>query len=116
MFRARLIYWKLANSYELGPLYKSFIKFCLRYDVALKYGVTDYALFFTQVLQFNHSIACNITDQNMVNSIIRPCLVPIKDIYGKQLYKLKSCSVNLNDVQQTLVREPELGCTIQNID
>ena len=29
------------------------------------------------------------------------------------MYKLKSCSVKLNDVQQTLVREPELGCAIQ---
>ena len=116
MFRARLIYWKLAKrGYEHGPLYKSFIKFCLRYDVGLKYGVTDYALFFTQVLQFNNSTSCNIKDQNMVNSIIKPCLVPIKDIYGKhkQLYKLKSCSINLKDVQQTLLREPELGCTIE---
>ena len=91
------------------------MKLCLRYDVGLKYGVTDYALFFTRVLRFNNSVSCNIKDQNMFNSIIKPCLVPIKDIYGKlkHLYKLKSCSVNLNDVQQTLVREPELGCTIQ---
>ena len=106
MFRARLIYRKLAKrGNEHGPLHKSFIKFCLRYDVGLKYGVTDYALFFTQVLQFNNSTSCNIKDQYMVNSIIRPCLVPIKDIYGKHkmLYRLRSCSVNLNDVHRTLV-------------
>ena len=64
MFRARLIYWKLAKrGYEHGPLYKSFIKFCLRYDVALKYGVTDHALFFTQVIQFNSSIFYNENNQ-----------------------------------------------------
>ena len=93
MFRARLIYWKLAKrGHEHGPLCKSFIKFCLRYDVELKYGVTDYPLFFTQVLQFDNSVSCNIKDQSRVDSIIRPCLVPIEDIYGKhkQLYKLKS--------------------------
>ena len=116
MFRARLIYWKLAKrGYAHGPLYKSFIKFCLRYDVALKYGVTDHALFFTQVIQFNSSVSCNIKNQEMVNSIIKPCVVQINDIYGrhKQLYKLKSCSVNLKDIHQTLLGGPVLGSTTQ---
>ena len=93
------------NGYAHGPLYKSFIKFCLSHDVALKYGVTDHALFFTQVIKFNNSVSCNIKNQEMVNSIIKPCVVPINDIYGrhKQLYKLKSCSVNLKDIHQTLL-------------
>ena len=96
MFRARLIYWKLAKrGYAHGPLYKSFIKFCLRYDVALKYGVTDHALFFTQVIQFNSSVSCNIKDQEMINSIIKPCVVPINDIYGSVRVHRSTCLIQI---------------------
>ena len=51
----------------------------------------------------------------MINSIIKPCVVPVNDIYGKhkQLYKLRSCSVNLKDIHQTSLRGPVLEDTTQ---
>ena len=95
LLRAKLIYHKLINrGYENNLLCKSFMIFCLCYQINAKYVELRYRCLFSKMLTFDNHVTCDMHSTD-IDNIIKPCLVIIYKVAKFPSYK-KNNSIPLS--------------------
>ena len=100
-FRVKLLYNKLySRGYSKNILSRFFLKFCDRYPVYIKYGVSDGSTLWRNALEFQSSKSCCIYDYEAVSKLVKPCSIVLEELYPDLAEKSQSDG-DLVDVDDT---------------
>ncbi len=94
--RVKLLYTKLhSRGYSKTILARYFLKFCTRYPVYVKYGVTDGSILWQSVLSYQSSKSCCVYDYEAISELVKPCSIVVDRLHSDQM---DDCSSDGTDV------------------
>ena len=80
--RVKLLYTKLhQRGYSKCILIRYFLKFCSRYPIDIRYGITDGDTLRHFILQLWISRSCNVFDYEAIDEVIKPCSMVLDELY-----------------------------------
>ena len=80
--RVKLLYTKLhQRGYSKCILIRYFLKFCSRYPIDIRYGITDGDTLRHFILQLWISRSCNVFDYEAIDEAIKPCSMVLDELY-----------------------------------